>query len=276
MHGTIRATTDSGMFTQETIFCGEEAMSERNIKIILQYDGGRYDGWQKQGNTEKTIQGKLEMVLEKMAGQPVEVHGSGRTDAGVHALGQVANFHIPGTCDTMSAEKVKDYLNHYLPDDIAVLSAEEVNARFHSRLNAVSKTYCYRVEMSTKKNVFERRYVYGLGEALDIEKMKLAASYLTGEHDFKGFCSLKRIKKSTVRNLIDIDISVKGSVCAMRFCGDGFLYNMVRILTGTLIEVGLEKRAPQSVNDILLSCDRCKAGFTAPSEGLFLEKVEYE
>lgn len=250
-------------------------MSVRNIKITLQYDASRYDGWQKQGNTDKTIQGKLETVLEKMTGEPLEIHGSGRTDAGVHALGQVANFHLPDSFNMMSTDKVKDYLNHYLPDDIAVLAAEEVNSRFHSRLNAVSKTYCYRIETSDKKNVFERKYVYGFGEELDIEKMREAAGYLMGEHDFKGFCSLKRIKKSTVRNLANIDISMKGSVCELRFCGNGFLYNMVRILSGTLIEVGAGKRTPESVIQILSSGDRNTAGFTAPPEGLFLEKVDY-
>ena len=251
-------------------------MPDRNIKITLQYDGSRYDGWQKQGNTDKTIQGKLEQILEKMAGQTVEVHGSGRTDAGVHAWGQVANFHLPASCAGMSAEELKAYLNRYLPDDIAVLSAQEAGTRFHSRLNAVSKTYCYRIETAAKKNVFERRYVYGLGEPLDIASMRRAATYLTGEHDFKAFCSLKRIKKSTVRNLTAIELTMQESVCELHFRGNGFLYNMVRILTGTLIEVGLHKRTPESVAEALFSCDRALAGFTAPPEGLFLERVEYE
>ena len=228
-------------------------MPDRNIKITLQYDGSRYDGWQKQGNTDKTIQGKLEQILEKMAGQTVEVHGSGRTDAGVHAWGQVANFHLPASCAGVSAEELKAYLNRYLPDDIAVLSAQEAGTRFHSRLNAVSKTYCYRIETAAKKNVFE-----------------------TGEHDFKAFCSLKRRKKSTVRNLTAIELTMQESVCELHFRGNGFLYNMVRILTGTLIEVGLHKRTPESVAEALFSCDRALAGFTAPPEGLFLERVEYE
>ena len=251
-------------------------MSDRNIKITLQYDGSRYDGWQKQGNTDETIQGKLEQILEKMAGQTIEAHGSGRTDAGVHAWGQVANFHLPASCAGMSAEELKAYLNRYLPDDIAVLSAQEAGTRFHSRLNAVSKTYCYRIETAAKKNVVERRYVYGLGEPLDIASMRRAAAYLTGEHDFKAFCSLKRIKKSTVRNLTAIELTMQESVCELHFRGNGFLYNMVRILTGTLIEVGLHKRTPESVAEALFSCDRALAGFTAPPEGLFLERVEYE
>ena len=217
-----------------------------------------------------------EQILEKMAGQTVEVHGSGRTDAGVHAWGQVANFHLPASCAGMSAEELKAYLNRYLPDDIAVLSAQEAGTRFHSRLNAVSKTYCYRIETAAKKNVFERRYVYGLGEPLDIASMRRAAAYLTGEHDFKAFCSLKRMKKSTVRNLTAIELTMQESVCELHFRGNGFLYNMVRILTGTLIEVGLHKRTPESVAEALFSCDRALAGFTAPPEGLFLERVEYE
>ena len=169
----------------------------------------------------------------------------------------------------MSAEELKAYLNRYLPDDIAVLSAQEAGTRFHSRLNAVSKTYCYRIETAAKKNVFERRYVYGLGEPLDIASMRRAAAYLTGEHDFKAFCSLKRMKKSTVRNLTAIELTMQESVCELHFRGNGFLYNMVRILTGTLIEVGLHKRTPESVAEALFSCDRALAGFTAPPEGLF-------
>lgn len=176
----------------------------------------------------------------------------------------------------MSAEELKAYLNRYLPDDIAVLSAQEAGTRFHSRLNAVSKTYCYRIETAAKKNVFERRYVYGLGEPLDIASMRRAAAYLTGEHDFKAFCSLKRMKKSTVRNLTAIELTMQESVCELHFRGNGFLYNMVRILTGTLIEVGLHKRTPESVAEALFSGDRALAGFTAPPEGLFLERVEYE
>lgn len=251
-------------------------MSTCNIKVVLQYDGSRYDGWQKQTNTDRTIQGKLEQILEKMAGTPIEVHGSGRTDAGVHALGQVANFHLPESCSSMSEEDIRTYINRYLPEDIAVLSAQKVGERFHSRLNAVSKTYCYRIETAAKKNVFERRYVYGLGENLDVQSMKMAASALVGKHDFRSFCSLKRVKKSTVRTISDIEITMHGSVCELRFKGDGFLYNMVRILSGTLIEVGLKKRTFQSVSEALLACDRSRAGFCAPPEGLFLEKVEYE
>ena len=223
----------------------------KNYKIVLQYDGSRYDGWQKQGNTGNTIQGKLEGILLKLTGRPVEVHGSGRTDAGVHALAQTANFHA----DTgMTEDQIRAYFNQYLPEDIAVLSVEKVPDKFHSRLNAVQKTYLYRIEMGPKKDVFERKYCYGLGKQLSADRMKEAAACVLGEHDFKSFCGNKKMKKSTV----------------------GFLYHMVRILTGTLIEIGLEERSPQEMKEILLKLDRQAAGFTAPPEGLFLERVMYE
>lgn len=253
---------------------------ERNIKIVLEYDGTRYDGWQKQGNTDNTIQGKLEAVLFRLAGVPVEVAGSGRTDAGVHALGQVANFHLPFSLagenqEFMGAGKIKDYLNQYLPEDIRVLSAEEVGSRFHSRLNAVEKTYRYQVETGGKKNVFQRKYTYGLGQPLDLEVMRLAAAGLAGTHDFKSFCSQKRMKKSTVRTLKEIGIEKQGTGVTFIYRGDGFLYNMVRILTGTLIEVGLGKRNPDTMDQIFEAKDRQAAGFTAPAEGLFLDHVDY-
>lgn len=243
----------------------------KNYKVVLQYDGSRYDGWQKQGNTGNTIQGKLEAVLEKLAGKPVEVHGSGRTDAGVHALAQTANFHMEGE---RSPREVKDYLNQYLPEDIAVIHAQDVPERFHSRLNVVSKTYVYRIETGDKKPVFERKYLYGLGQRMDLEKMREAAEYLIGEHDFQSFCAGKK-KKSTVRRIDKIEISREGSQVTLMFKGNGFLYNMVRIMTGTLIEVGLGKRTTESVKEALEAKDRLKAGYTAPAEGLFLKTVEY-
>lgn len=247
----------------------------KNIKIVLEYDGTRYDGWQKQGNTGNTIQGKIEEILEKWTGGPVEVHGSGRTDAGVHAKGQAANFHIENRfCP--SPEVAKDYLNRYLPEDIRVLSAEEMPDRFHCRLNAAHKTYGYYVETSDKKDVFERKYVYGLGERLDLEKMRKAASFLVGERDFKSFCSNRKMKKSTVRNLEEITIREEGTKIVFYYRGNGFLYHMVRILTGTLMEVGMGKRDPEEMNGILAARDRSSAGVTAPAEGLFLLNVDYQ
>lgn len=248
---------------------------ERNIKIVLQYDGTRYDGWQKQKNTEWTIQGKLEAVLEKMAGKSIEVHGSGRTDGGVHALGQVANFHLPEEC-LQTPASIKTYLNQYLPEDIMVLDAEEAPARFHSRLNAQLKVYEYRIETAEKKNVFERKYCYGLEKELDINAMRRAAEILEGTHDFKSFCSLKKTKKSTVRTLAAVKVKKEGTKVILSYEGNGFLYHMARILTGTLIEVGLHKRTVESVRAALNSYDRSQAGKTAPAEGLFLVKVSYE
>lgn len=247
-----------------------------NIRLLLQYDGSRYDGWQKQKNTDKTIQGKLEQILERLYGEAIEVHGSGRTDAGVHALGQVANFHLPRQAAVRNPEEIRAYLNRYLPEDIAVLEAEAVPERFHSRLNAAAKTYCYRIETAEKKDVFSRKYVYGLGKTLDLDEMRKAAGYFMGTHDFRAFCSLKKFKKSTVRTLFSIDIAEKGTVVEIFYTGDGFLYNMVRILTGTLVEIGRKERSAESVKEILESGNRELAGFTAPPEGLFLQKVFYQ
>lgn len=263
-------------------------LEKRNIKITLQYDGTRYDGWQKQGNTDKTIQGKLEQVLGKLAGIPVSVHGAGRTDAGVHAMRQTANVHLPVSLIMGSdgentdrstgwkPQEIKEYLNRYLPEDIAILRAEEAGPRFHSRLNAVSKTYLYRIETAAKKDVFTRKYVYGLGKHLDLEAMQEAAGYLTGSHNFVAFSSLKKVKKSTVRHLSSLEVSRDGSLVELKFHGDGFLYNMVRIIAGTLIEAGLGQRTAASVRTALESGDRSQAGFTAPPEGLFLMEVDYE
>ena len=247
---------------------------KKNIGLVLEYDGTRYDGWQKQGNTKNTIQGKLEEVLFKWSGELIEVHGSGRTDAGVHAKGQTANFRIDSSL-CPEARTAMEYLNQYLPEDIRVIAAGEVPDRFHSRLSAVRKTYVYYVETADKKNVFERKYVYGLGVMPDIDAMRQAAGYLVGEHDFKSFCSNKRMKKSTVRRLEQVKIEVTGTKLSFTYTGNGFLYNMVRIMTGTLLEVGVGKRKPEEMKEILDAENREAAGMTVPPEGLFLMSVEY-
>lgn len=244
----------------------------KNYRMVLEYDGSRYDGWQKQGNSSQTIQGKIEGVLERMAGVPVEVHGSGRTDAGVHALAQTANFHADVN---MSEEEIRAYLNKYLPEDIGVKSVEQASDRFHSRLNGIEKTYLYRIETGERKQVFERKYIYGFFQPLNVKEMERAASFLIGEKDFKSFCSNKKLKKSSVRILKSIEFNQEGSKLFIRYTGNGFLYNMVRILTGTLIEVGLGQRKAEEVKEILEAKERSAAGFTAPPEGLFLEKVYY-
>lgn len=244
-----------------------------NYKAVLQYEGTRYQGWQKQITTENTIQGKLEALLTKMTGESVEVQGSGRTDAGVHAYGQVISFH----CSTdKSPEEIRDYMNRYLPEDIGVISLEAVQPRFHARLNAKGKTYRYRVLHSKLPHIFDRRYVFQIPEALDMEAIREAAGILTGKHDFKAFTAKKNTKKSTLRTIHSIRIEQVGDEWRFFFTGDGFLYHMVRILMGTLIEVGLHKRSIAEVQEALTSGERGKAGFLAPAEGLALMEVYYE
>ena len=243
-----------------------------NYKLTLQYDGSRYDGWQKQGNTDNTIQGKLEAVLSRLAGEPVEVHGAGRTDAGVHAERQVASVKLPGS---RPAAEARAYLNQYLPEDIAVVDAEEVDDRFHARLSAKGKVYRYAVRMGDTPDVFRRKYQYRVESALDVDAMKQAAQKLCGTHDYRAFCANKRYKKSTIRTVYAIDIAVDGADLTITYRGGGFLYNMVRILTGTLIEVGQGQRRPEDMESILASLDRTNAGKTAPAQGLMLVKVEY-
>ena len=245
-----------------------------NYKAVIQYEGTRYRGWQVQGNTDQTIQGKLETLLGRMAGEPVEVHGSGRTDGGVHAAGQVISFR----CKVgMSPQEIRGYMNRYLPEDIAVLSVEEAAPRFHARLNAVRKTYVYTIWNSEIPNVFGRRFMTRIEEPLDVERMRKAAGYLCGEHDFLAFSSLnpRRFKKSTVRRLDEIRIEQKEAVIRICFTGDGFLYHMVRILTGTLVEVGLGLRSPEEMDLLLKSGSRADAGRLMPPEGLTLLSVEY-
>lgn len=246
-----------------------------NYKMIIQYDGTRYDGWQRQGNTGNTIQGKLESVLSRMAGSPVEIQGAGRTDAGVHAYGQTASFKLN---KAFAEDEIRDYLNHYLPEDIEVLSVVQVDERFHARLSAVRKTYLYRIGTGSGKHVFDRKYMYRYEGTLDVRAMQEAARHLRGTHDFKSFCANRRMKKSTVRTLhaIRIDVDEKESIIRFLFIGDGFLYNMVRIMVGTLIEVGQGRRKPDEICDLLAAEDRQQAGFTAPPQGLALVNVEYE
>lgn len=245
----------------------------RNIRLLLQYEGTRYQGWQRQKSSGNTIQGKLEMLLTRMCGEPVEIQGSGRTDAGVHAVGQVANFH---TDCSLSLEEMRDYMNTYLPEDIAVIDICEAAPRFHSRLNAVGKCYCYRVINSRVPNVFWRRYALEVAEPLDVEAMKQAATQLLGEHDFKSFTSAKKGKKSTVRRIDRIAIDREEDMLVFTFEGNGFLHHMVRILMGTLLEVGAGRRAPESMQAVLEAMNREAAGCLVPAKGLTLMKVYYE
>ena len=244
----------------------------RNFKIILQYEGTRYQGWQRQESTQNTIQGKLERLLSRIAGEPVEIQASGRTDAGVHAYGQTANFHM----DTqLSPEALMEQINAYLPEDIGVISIEEVPERFHSRLNAKGKTYRYRVLNSAVPHVFDGRYVYVFPEKLDVEAMRRAACLLCGTHDYRAFTSAKRSRKSTVRTVDAIEIERIGDELRFTFSGNGFLFHMVRILMGTLLEVGTGKREAEEMTLLLENGKREDAGPLVPACGLALMEVRY-
>ena len=243
----------------------------RNLRLDLCYDGTRYRGWQRLGNREDTIQGRLETALSRILGEPIQVSGSGRTDAGVHARGQVASFH----CESpMTCEDIQNALRRYLPEDIGIYSCKDVSPRFHARLNAKEKTYCYRIWNSEMPCVFVRRYVTVLPETLDLGAMERAAALLTGEHDFSAFCGNAKMKKSTVRFLRSVTITREGEELVLRFTGNGFVQSMVRILTGTLIEVGRGQRRAESIPD-LFGGKRAEAGFLAPAQGLCLEEVIY-
>ena len=245
----------------------------QNYKLVLSYDGTRYRGWQRLEGDACTIQYKVEQVLSRLAEQPVEIQGSGRTDAGVHAKGQVASFFLP---DPISPEQIRKYLREYLPEDIGAISVEYAPERFHARLNAVRKTYSYRLWTTDAPCVFERRYVYRPPLPLDPERMRRASLRLMGHHDFAGFCGRLPGKKSTVRNLENIEIIEKPQELELRFTGDGFLNHMVRILTGTLIEIGDGRRQADSIDQIFEEKHRDLAGYTVPARGLCLERVEYE
>ncbi len=243
----------------------------RNLRLDICYDGTRYKGWQRLSGTDNTIQGKLETALSRILGEEIEVSGSGRTDAGVHAMQQVAHFHCSST---MGAQEILMQLRRYLPEDIGIYSCRDVSERFHARLNAKEKTYRYRIWNSDSPCVFDRRYVTLLPEMLDQAAMEKAAKLLCGEHDFSAFCGNPKFKKSTVRFIRDISFARCGEELQISFTGNGFLHSMVRILVGTLIEVGRGERTAQNIPE-LFGAKREKAGFLAPAQGLCLMEVEY-
>ena len=245
---------------------------KKNYKMIIEYDGSRYKGWQSQKHTDITIQGKLNSVFSQLEGREVEVHGSGRTDAGAHAAGQVANVHL--TVE-MTPQEILDYANRYLPEDIGIIKIEEAPDRFHARLSAVKKTYCYRIFNSSAPNVFDRKWMHTIPDFLDVEAMRKGAEYLEGTHDFMAFCKKSPKKKSTVRTIYQLDVVRDGNEVDIVVTGDGFLYNMVRIIAGTLAEVGLGKREPEEVAQILEEGIRENAGITLPAKGLILQSVDY-
>ena len=243
-----------------------------NYKLILQYDGSRYRGWQRLSGSDMTIQGKLETVLTKTFGEPVEVQGSGRTDAGVHALAQTASFR---TVRDLPPVEALTALRQYLPEDIGAVSLDYAPPRFHARLSAAEKRYRYRVWTTEEPCVFERRFVYLLPGDYSIPAMQTAARLLEGTHDFRA-CSAVKTDKSTVRNVSRIEISRAGAELRFDFTADGFLHHMVRILTGTLLEVGRGNRTPESVAELLAGGPRSAAGFTVPAKGLCLMEVTYK
>ena len=243
----------------------------KNLKLTISYDGSRYYGWERQPGRD-TIQGKLESVLSRMVDSDVNVIGAGRTDAGVHAKAMVANCYLE---TELQPDEIRDYMNHYLPDDICVSDVKFAADRFHARYRAVGKLYTYTCYVGQTKPVFNRKYVTTLDGVPDVAAMQQAAELLVGEHDFKSFCSNPQMKKSTVRIVDAIEIVRKKDYIYFNFHGTGFLQNMVRILVGTLLEVGFGKRTVQSVQEALDALDRTKAGYTAPPQGLCLMRVDY-
>ena len=251
-------------------------MDRLNYKMTISYDGSRYYGWEHQPNTDMTIQGKLENVLNRMVNMPenesVTVIGAGRTDAGVHARAMTCNVLLE---TPLSPEEIREYMNRYLPEDISVNDVKIAAPRFHSRFKAKGKTYRYTLWYGEGKPVFDRKYVTVLDKMPDIEKMRLAAEKMTGMHDYKAFCGNPKVKKSSVRVVDTINIETSGSYIRIYFHGNGFLQNMVRIMTGTLLSVGYGEIAPEDIEGIIESKERKNAGPTADPKGLCLMKVDY-
>ncbi|MCD5002931.1 tRNA pseudouridine(38-40) synthase TruA [Enterococcus saccharolyticus] len=245
----------------------------RNIKLTIEYDGKRYLGWQRLGDSGKTIQGKIESILTQMTGEKIEIIGSGRTDGGTHARGQVANFK---TDSTMTREEMLHFLNQFLPRDIVITKVEEMPERFHARYNCTGKQYSYYVWNSPIPTALERNHSFHVSQPLDFEKMNEACEKLIGTHDFIGFSALKKTKKSTVRTIHELTIQQEGSMVHFTFSGDGFLHKMVRIMMGTLLEIGTGKLPVTIIDEIFENKVRANAGETVPSHGLFLDAVFYE
>ena len=244
----------------------------RNIKLTIEYDGKCYNGWQKQPN-KLNIQGEIERAIYNITKEEVDLIGSGRTDAGVHALGQVANFK---TNSQISIEKLPLAINSQLKNSIVIKEAEEVNERFHSRYNAKRKTYRYIINNSKCGTAIYRNLEYSYPFKLDAEKMKQASKYFEGEHDFKAFKSSGTSSKNSVRTIYKAIVKQEGEKIIIELTGNGFLYNMVRIISGTLLDVGLGKIQPEEIPEMIESKDRQRAGRTLPAHGLYLVEVKYD
>lgn len=243
----------------------------RNIKLTISYDGAAYKGWQLQKNGA-TVQGKLEKAIKKVLGKEHRVHGASRTDSGVHAKGQVAHFK---TASSIPVEKISPALNAALPDDIVVKKTEEVSDKFHSRFDARSKLYRYNMLSSRQRDPFEEKYAWRIPYKLNLTRMRKEAAELVGRHDFKSFQASDNRERPSVRNISMIKLRKKGKMITLDIEGDGFLYNMVRNITGTLVDIGRGYLPPGSMKEILEIRDRRKAGPTAPAKGLFLIEVKY-
>ncbi len=244
----------------------------RNIKLTIEYDGKDFGGWQKQ-QSKLNIQGEIERAIENITGEKTDLIASGRTDAGVHALGQVANFK---TNSNMSIDKIPIAINSQVKNSIRIKKAEEVDENFHSRFNCKRKTYRYVIDNSQYGSAIYRNISYHMPIKLDVENMKKAIKYFEGEHDFKSFKSSGTSSKSSVRIIYKANIITEGENIAIDLTGNGFLYNMVRIIAGTLVDVGLGKIKPDDIPTIIEAKDRTKAGKTLPPQGLMLLNVEYD
>ena len=243
----------------------------RNIKLVIEYDGKSFNGWQKQPN-KLNIQGEIEKAIEEITGEKIDLIASGRTDAGVHSLGQVANFKTNSTIDV---EKIPYAINSKLKKSIVIKSAEEVPERFHSRYSVHSKTYRYTINNSKFGTALYRDMEYHFPIELDEKKMKKAAKFFEGEHDFKAFKASGTSSKSSVRTIYKATVERKDDRVIIELTGNGFLYNMVRIIAGTLIDVGIGKIKPEEVKEIIEKKERKNAGKTLPARGLCLLKVDY-
>lgn len=242
----------------------------RNLKLTIQYDGTKYCGWQKQPNSSG-IQGTIEYAIYEITKEKVNIIGSGRTDAGVHALGQVANLK---TNSNIPAARIPDALNAKLPKDISIIDCQEVSDDFHSRYSATGKIYRYLIYNKPYRSPLYKDISYHVRYDLDIEKMRVEAQSLLGTHEFKGFMSSGSSVKDTVRTIHNISIEYSGDLIVLEVEGNGFLYNMVRIIVGTLVDIG-RGRIDKPLEEIIASQDRGEAGHTAPAHGLFLKKVHY-
>ncbi len=243
----------------------------RNIKLTIEYDGKDYNGWQKQPN-KLNIQGEIEKAIETVTGKKVELIGSGRTDAGVHAFAQVANFKIDSD---FPIEKIAIAINSQLKTSIRIQKAEEVEENFHSRYHCHKKTYSYIIDNSEQGTAIYRNYTYHVPQPLDVEAMQKAANYLVGEHDFSSFKSSGTSSKSSVRTIYEAKVLKEQERVVIMLTGNGFLYNMVRIISGTLVEIGKGEKKPEEMKKILEAKDRSLAGKTLPAQGLFLMSVSY-